>query len=138
MLHHKMQLCCLKQLQLLSHCIFHNRRRMTLRQYCSLSYRSWLQYSHQLMLQDWILTFKFGGRQSLSFLLGRFFALSMMGQKTENDYDCTGPIPFQDKRLKSRGFNLSILLTYHLLLNLKRHSFQSKSRLLRRLFATTP
>ena len=90
------------------------------------------------MLQDWILAFKFGGRQSLSFLLGRLFALSLMGQKTENDYDCMVPIPLHNKRLKSRGFNQSLLLAHHLLRNLKRHSSLLKPRLLRRVRATTP
>ena len=45
------------------------------------------------ILQDWVLSFKFGSRQSLSFLLGRLFALGMIGQGVEKDFTCMVPIP---------------------------------------------
>ena len=78
-------------------------------------------------------------RPAIPFLpVGKVFCLSLMGHKTEKDYDCMVPIPLHNKRLKSRGFNQSLLLDHHLLRNLKRHSSLLKPRLLRRVRATTP
>ena len=74
------------------------------------------------ILQDWILSFKFGSRQSLSFLLGRLFALGMIGQGVEKDFSCMVPIPLHQKRLRSRGFNQSLLLAHQLLKNIKNRS----------------
>ena len=64
------------------------------------------------ILQDWVLSFKFGSRQSLSFLLGRLFALGMIGQGVAKDISCMVPIPLHQKRLRSRGFNQSLLLAH--------------------------
>ena len=90
------------------------------------------------ILQDWVLSFKFGSRQSLSFLLGRLFALGMIGQGVEKDFSCMVPIPLHQKRLRSRGFNQSLLLAYQLLKNIKAKPSLLRPRVLRRVRETIP
>ncbi len=74
-----------------------------------------IAFVYRGILQDRVLSFKFGSRQSLSFLLGRLFALGMIGQGVEKDFSCMVPIPLHQKRLRSRGFNQSLLLAHQLL-----------------------
>ena len=90
------------------------------------------------ILQDWVLSFKFGSRQSLSFLLGRLFALGMIGQGVEKDFSCMVPIPLHQKRLRSRGFNQSLLLAHQLLKNIKAKPSLLRPRVLRRVRETIP
>ena len=90
------------------------------------------------ILQDWVLSFKFGSRQSLSFLLGRLFALGMIGQGVEKDFSCMVPIPLHQKRLRSRGFNQSLLLAYQLLKNIIAKPSLLRPSVLRRVRETIP
>ncbi len=90
------------------------------------------------ILHDWVLSFKFGSRQSLSFLLGRLFALWMIGQGMEKDFSCMVPIPLHQKRLRTRGFNQSLLLAHQLLKNIKAKPSLLRHRVLRRIRETIP
>ena len=62
----------------------------------------------------------------------------MIGQGVEKDFSCMVPIPLHQKRLRSRGFNQSLLLAYQLLKNIKAKPSLLRPRVLRRVRETIP
>ena len=70
--------------------------------------------------------------------LVQLFALGMIGQGVEKDFSCMVPIPLHQKRLRSRGFNQSLLLAHQLLKNIKAKPSLLRPRVLRRVRETIP
>ena len=62
----------------------------------------------------------------------------MIGQGVEKDFSCMVPIPLHQKRLRTRGFNQSLLLAYQLLKNIKAKPSLLRPRVLRRVRETIP
>jgi ComF family protein len=95
-------------------------------------------FAYNDTIRHWILQLKFFGKQHLSPLLGRLLALSFQNSTWLEKYDFLVPIPLHSTRLRSRGFNQSLLLAHHFRKNLGNISPEIHLHWLRRTRATRP
>ncbi len=73
----------------------------------------WGGFQYEGILQQWIISFKFGKHEQMARMLGKLLALSLMRYQEFPEIDAIIPIPLHRKRLQQRGFNQSLLLAFH-------------------------
>jgi ComF family protein len=69
---------------------------------------------HEGLLRDAVLSFKFGKRLHLAKSLSALLFECFQWHFQESDFDLIVPIPIHRRRLRSRGFNQSLLLAHRL------------------------
>lgn len=89
-------------------------------------------------VRDWVLDFKFHGKEQLALMLGRLLALSLQRDDWISGHELMIPIPLHHSRLKTRGFNQSLLLAHQLWKNLPKPRPFLRPGALRRIRPTTP
>lgn len=95
-------------------------------------------FSYSGTVREWVLDFKFHGRDHLALMLGRLLALSLQGDDWISRHELMIPIPLHPSRLRTRGFNQSVLLAHQLRKNLPKPRPLLQPGALRRIRPTTP